>query len=140
MTDLLRSRERCLTALERVKTLCLSLSLPMSTTVIEAQQWIEEAIPAFPDYPQVESSVETKDEELAALHGDCKQNILPYQKKLVDLKQIVSDRSADIRNIEELGCTVSDIESNFVFSQSKIQEVKKKRFISLNNWKRAPLR
>lgn len=49
--DLRRSSERGPSALDRVKSLCELLLLPVSTTVVEVEQQIEDAIWTFADSP-----------------------------------------------------------------------------------------
>lgn len=66
MSDLWRSSKRGPSALERVKALCESLLLPVSTTVAEVQQLIEEAISAYADFLKLENSVKTIEAILVA--------------------------------------------------------------------------
>lgn len=68
MSDLLRSCEHGQSALERVKSFCASLSLPVPTTAVDAQQQLADDIQVFSDYPRLEDSTKSKDVNFAAGH------------------------------------------------------------------------
>lgn len=107
--DMHRSSEHSMSALEGVKSLCESLSLPVPTKVVEKRQHIESTIQTFADYRWLEASVEMTDAVLAATEENWKQNLAVYGEVLVDFSQEVNKKSTNISKLEELFSTVSDL-------------------------------
>lgn len=55
--ELCNTNERSPSALERLKSVCGTLSLPVPTTLVDAQQRIEDTIRTFADYSRLEVCV-----------------------------------------------------------------------------------
>lgn len=63
--------------------------------VIEAQQWIKDAVWAFADYLRLENSVKTNDADFSAAQEGWKQQMAAYEKEFAEFKQEVNHKSAD---------------------------------------------
>lgn len=99
MRNLRRSSKCGPSALECVKFLWNSLSLPVPITVAEAQQWIGDVIRPSAEYPQLATSVKTKDTDFAAAQKAQKHETAAYEKASAKLKHEVNDKCTDLPKI-----------------------------------------
>lgn len=97
----------CPSALEWVKSLFDSFSLPVPTTVLKAHQRVEYAIRDFVNYPALEASVKMIDVAFAAIQENRKQETAVYENGIAELRQQVNCKFTEL----------SDLESNLVSSQ-----------------------
>lgn len=93
VSDLRWGSERGPSAFKHVKSLCESLSLPVPTTVVKAEKWIEDVIRVFAEYSQLKALLKTTIDILAAAQEDWEQRTAVYRKEWADLVTQVEDKS-----------------------------------------------
>lgn len=103
-----------------METLRGSLSFHAPTMVVQAQQRIEKTIRASVHYAGLEVSLKPKDADFGAAQENLELNTAVHETELAELREQVINKFANLSKIKVFTCTILDLDSKLVSSQSRI--------------------